>query len=109
VHRSGSDTGADEHSTRGEELAVALTLTVTAVVLQGSRVLPIVWQRYVGTSMVFTYYAFVELVFLALALVLALPARRRSGLTLGRRPPSWWALVAIVGLSPVVVSRRSHA
>ncbi len=93
-----------ERSRRLEELALALILTVTVVALHGSRLLQMLWQEQLGTSSNFTYYTVVALVFLGFGLILALPARRRSGLTLGRRPPSWWALAGLVVLPVVAVA-----
>jgi len=93
-----------EPSSRLEELALALTLTVTVVALRGSILLQMLWQRAFGASSIFTYYTVVELVILGLGLMLALPARHRSGLTFGHRPPSWSTLGALVILPVVVVA-----
>lgn len=90
-----------ERSRRLEELALAFTLTATAVLLHGSRLVQVLWQRYLGTSTIWTYPTVVALVFLGFGLMLAAPARQRSGLTLGHRPPSWMALIALVIL-PIV-------
>ena len=93
-----------EHPRRFEELALALVLTVTIVTVHGSRLLQMAWQRHLGTSSILTYRTCVALVYLAFALILALPARRRSGLTLGHRPQSWSSLAGVVILSVVGVT-----
>src|SRR5205814_862488 len=85
-------------SGQAQELALAFVLTFAAAAVSGWRVLQVLWQRYLGGSEIFTYPATVSLVFLALGLVLAIPARHRSGLTLGRQPDSWLATAAVVGL-----------
>jgi membrane protease YdiL (CAAX protease family) len=98
THRMSAD---GERARRIEEVALALTLTVTFIALHGSRLLQMAWQRYLGMSVIFSYNFVVALVILGFALLLALPARRRSGLTLGHRPPSWGWQAALVVL-PVV-------
>jgi membrane protease YdiL (CAAX protease family) len=90
-----------ERARRVEEVAIALTLTVTAAALHGWLLLQMLWQRALGSSETFTYRTVVALVFLVLGLMLALPVRRRSGLTLGHRPRSWGALAGVV-LVPVI-------
>lgn len=79
-------------------------LTVTAAAVSSWALLQVLWQRYLGGSASFTYPTTVSLVFLALGLVLAIPARHRSGLTFGRQPDSWLATAAVVGLPVLCVA-----
>jgi len=87
-----------------QELALAFVLTVTAAAISSWRLLQVLWQRYLGGSASFMYPTTVSLVFLALGLVLAIPARHRSGLTFGRQPDSWLATVAVIGLPVLCVA-----
>jgi membrane protease YdiL (CAAX protease family) len=93
-----------DRSEETQELALAFVLTVTAAAVSSWRLLQVLWQRYVGGSASFTYPTTVSLVFLALGLVLAIPARHRSGLTFGRQPDSWLATAAVVGLPVLCVA-----
>jgi membrane protease YdiL (CAAX protease family) len=95
---------AADASDQARELALAFVLTVTAAAVSDWRVLQVVWQRYLGGPAIVSYPTTVSLTFLVLGLVLAIPARHRSGLTLGRQPDSWLATAAVVGVPVVCVA-----
>lgn len=82
-----------------EELLLALVLTVSAQVFPRWRVFERLWVEDVLGLRALSWHWYVNLVFLAFGLLLALSARERSGLRVGAIRAHWRGVLLVCGVS----------